>query len=64
MFDQIFGLGNIVCALAVCELPIRLLNPVLLKKKMRTDVFKVLGSIFLIGFLMVAVGHYYGTQQL
>ena len=34
-----------------------LFNPVLLKKKTRIVVFKVLGSMFLIGFLMVAVGH-------
>lgn len=63
MFDLMFGLGNIVRALAVCGLPIGLLNPILLKQKTRTDVFKVLGSMFLIGFLMVAVGQYYGTPQ-
>ena len=63
MFDLMFGLGNIVRALAVCGLPIGLLNPILLKQKTRTDVFKVLGSMFLIGFLMVAVGQYYGTAQ-
>lgn len=64
MFDLIFGLWNIVCAFAVCGLSIGLLNPVLLKQKMRTNVFKVLGSMFLIGFLTVAVGQYYGTPQL
>ena len=63
MFDLMFGLGNIVRALAVCGLSIGLLNPILLKQKTRTDVFKVLGSMFLIGFLMVAVGQYYGTPQ-
>jgi len=64
MFDLMFELGNIVCALAVCGLPIGLLNPIFLKQKTRTDVFKVLGSMFLVGFLMVAVGQYYGTPQL
>ena len=63
MFDLIFGLGNINCALAVCGLPIRLINPVFLKQRTRTDVFKLLGSLFLAGFLMVAVGQYYGTPQ-
>jgi hypothetical protein len=56
MFDLIFGLGNIICALAVCGLPIGLINPVFLKQKTRADVFKLLGSLFLAGFLMVAVG--------
>ena len=46
MFDLIFGLGNIICALAVCGLPIGLINPVFLKQKTRTDVFKLLGSLF------------------
>ena len=55
MFDLMVGLGNIVCAL---------LNPILLKQKTRTDMFKVLSSMFLVGFLMVAVGQYYGTPQL
>ena len=64
MFDLMFGLGTIVCALAVCGLPIGLLNPILLNQKTRTDVFKVLGSMFLVGFLMVAVGQYYGTPRL
>ena len=63
MFDLMFGLGNIVRALAVCGLPIGLLNPILLKQKTRTDVFKVLGSMFTVGFLMVAIGQYYGTPQ-
>jgi hypothetical protein len=63
MFDLIFGLGNIICTLAVCGLPIGLINPVFLKQKTRTDVFKLLGSLFLAGFLMVAVGQYYGTPQ-
>jgi hypothetical protein len=63
MFDLIFGLGNIICALAVCGLPIGLINPVFLKQKTRADVFKLLGSLFLAGFLIVAVGHYYGTPQ-
>ncbi|MAW24818.1 MAG: hypothetical protein CMQ84_02340 [Gammaproteobacteria bacterium] len=64
MFDLMFGLGTIVCALAVCGLPIGLLNPILLNQKTRTDVFKVLGSMFLVGFLMVAVGQYYGIPRL
>ena len=64
MFDPMFGLGNIVRALAVSGLPIELLNPVLLKQKPRADVFEVFGSMFLIGFLMVVVGQYYGTPQL
>jgi hypothetical protein len=59
-----FGLGNIVRALAVCGLPIGLLNPILLKQKTRTDVLKVLDSMFLVGFLMVAVGQYYGIPRL
>ena len=63
MFDLIFGLGNIICALAVCVLPIGLINPVFLKQKTRADVFKLLGSLFLASFLMVAVGQYYGTPQ-
>ena len=63
MFDLIFGLGNIICALAVCGLPIGLINPVFLKQKTRADVFKLLGSLFLAGFFMVAVGQYYGTLQ-
>ena len=63
MFDLIFGLGNIICALAVCGLPIGLINPVFLKQKTRADVFKLLGLLFLAGFLMVAVGQYYGTPQ-
>jgi hypothetical protein len=64
MFDLIFGLGNIICVLAVCGLPIGLINPVFLKQKTRTDVFKLLGSLFLAGFVMVAVGQYYGNPQL
>ena len=64
MFDLMFGLGTIVCALAFCGLPIGLLNPILLKQKTRIDVFKVLGSMFLVGFLMVAVGQYYGIPRL
>ena len=64
MFELTFGLGNTVRWHAVCGLPIGLLNPVLLKQKARTGGFKVLGSIFLIRFLMVAVGQYYGTPQL
>ena len=63
MFDLMFELGNLVCALAVFGLPIGLLNPILLKQKTRTDVFKVLGSMFIVGFLMVAVDQYYGTPQ-
>lgn len=64
MFDLIFGLGNILCVLAVCGLPIGLINPIFLKQKSRADVFKVLGSLFLLGFGMVAVGQYYGSPQL
>ena len=64
MFDLIFGLRNIIRALAVCGLPIEHINPVVLKRKTRTDVSKPLGSLFLIGFLMVAVGKYYGTPQI
>lgn len=64
MFDLIFGLRNIIRALAVCGLPIERINPVVLKRKTRTDVSKLLGSLFLIGFLMVAVGKYYGTPQI
>ena len=63
MFDLIFGLGNIR-VLAVCGLPIGLINPIFLKQKSRADVFKVLGSLFLLGFVMVAVGQYYGSPQL
>ena len=59
-----FGLGNIVRALAVCGLPIGLLNPILLNQKTRADVFKVLDSMFLVRFLMVAVGQYYGIPRL
>jgi hypothetical protein len=61
MFDLIFGLGNIICVLALCGLPIGLINPVLLKQKTRSAVFQLLGSLFLVGFVMVAVGQYYGT---
>jgi hypothetical protein len=50
--------------LAVCGLPIGLINPIFLKQKSRADVFKVLGSLFLLGFVMVAVGQYYGSPQL
>ena len=64
MFDLMFGLRNIVPAPAVCGPPICLLNPILLKQKTRTDVFKVLDSMFLVRFLMVAVSQYYGTSQL
>ncbi len=64
MFDPIFGPGNFVRALAVCGLPIELLNPVLLKQKPRADVFEVSGAMFLIEFLLVVVGQYYGTPQL
>ncbi len=64
MFDLMFGLGTIVCALAVCGLPIGLLNPILLNQKTRADVFKVLDSMFLVRFLMVAVGQYYGIPRL
>ena len=63
MFDLIFGLRNTTRALAVCGFPIGHINPVFLKQKTRTDVFKLLGSLFLAGFLMVAVGQYYGTPQ-
>jgi hypothetical protein len=63
MFDLIFGLRNIIRALAISGLPIGHINPVFLKQKTRTDVFKLLGSLFLAGFLMVAVGQYYGTPQ-
>ena len=64
MFDLIFGLGNILCVLAVCGLPIGLINPIFLKQKSRADVFKVLGSLFLLGFVMGAVGQYCGSPQL
>jgi hypothetical protein len=63
MFDLIFGLRNTTRTLAVCGFPIGHINPVFWKKT-RTDVFKLLGSLFLIGFLMVAVGQYYGTPQI
>jgi hypothetical protein len=33
MFDLIFGLGNIIRALAVCGLPIGFINPGFLKQK-------------------------------
>ena len=46
MFDLIFGLGNILCVLAVCGLPIGLINPTFLKQKNRADVFKAWLSIF------------------
>ena len=46
------------------DLMFGLLNPIWLEQKTRTDVFKVLGSMFLTGFLMSAIGQYYGTPQL
>ena len=63
MFNLIFGLGNIICVLAVCGLPIGLINPISIKQKSRTDVLRVLGSLFFFGFLMVPVGQYYGDPN-
>jgi hypothetical protein len=60
MFELIFDFGNIICVLAICGLPVGLINPVFIKQKSRADVFKLLSSLFLLGFLMVAVGQYYG----
>lgn len=61
MFDLIYGLGNIVCVLALAGVPLALLKPELLKQHSRTEALRLVGGLFLIGFLMVAVGQYYGA---
>jgi hypothetical protein len=60
MFELIHGLGNILCVLAIIGLPLGLLKPSLLKQPDRFAVLRTLGSLFLIGFMLVAVGAYYG----
>ncbi len=61
MFDLIYGLGNILCVLALAGVPLALLKPDLLKQDSRSEALRKVGALFLIGFVMVAVGQYYGV---
>jgi hypothetical protein len=61
MFDLIYGLGNILCVLALAGVPLALLKPDLLKQDSRSEALRKVGGLFLIGFVMVAVGQYYGV---
>jgi hypothetical protein len=61
MFELIYGLGNIVCVLALAGVPLALIKPALLKQHSRTDAVRMMGGLFLGGFLMVAVGQFYAT---
>lgn len=60
MFELIHGLGNILCVLALAGVPIALIKPQLIKQQSRGDALKLLGGLFLTGFVLVAVGAYYG----
>jgi hypothetical protein len=60
MFDLIHGLGNILCVLAILGVPIAMIKPSLIKQDNRFLALRALGGLFLIGFMLVAVGAYYG----
>ncbi len=60
MFELIHGLGNIICVLALVGVPIAMIKPQLIKQSTRLDAIKLLGGLFVAGFILVAVGAYYG----
>lgn len=60
MFALVHGLGNIVCVLSLFAFVIGLINPKFIKQESRQGVMRFSAVAFLIGFILVAVGAYYG----
>lgn len=60
MFALVHGLGNIICVLSLFAFVIGLINPTLIKQESRQGVMRFSAVAFLIGFILVAVGAYYG----
>ena len=60
MFELIHGLGNIICVLSLFAFVIGLINPKFIKQQTRQGVVRVSTIAFLAGFILVAVGAYYG----
>ncbi|NBS12091.1 MAG: hypothetical protein EBS77_05390 [Gammaproteobacteria bacterium] len=60
MFELVHGLGNIICVLSLFMFAIGLINPKFTKQENRQGVIRVSALAFLTGFILVAVGAYYG----
>ena len=60
MFALVHGLGNIICVLALVAFVIGLINPKFIKHESRQGVMRFSAVAFLTGFILVAVGAYYG----
>jgi len=60
MYALIHGLGNIICVLSLCGFVIGLINPTFIRQGSRQGVVRFCASAFLVGFILVAVGAYYG----
>lgn len=60
MFELIHGLGNIICVLSLGMFAVGLVNPKFVRQETRQGVLRISALAFLTGFVLVAVGAYYG----